>query len=71
MSVSPEQIRADLALVNEIPLYAIPNDVEFTLDQHHAFQRLTDAIPVLLDRIAELEADNEIAWRQVADDAGV
>lgn len=44
-----ESLRRDLALVNEIPLYAIPDDAPFTLDQHLAFQRLTDAIPALLD----------------------
>lgn len=44
-----EAIRRDLALVNEIPLYTIPDNAPFTLDQHLAFQRLTDAIPGLIE----------------------
>lgn len=46
-------LRGDLALVNEIPLYAIPDDVPFTLDQHLAFGRITEALPKL---IAAVEA---------------
>lgn len=41
-------LRADLALANEIPLYSIPDDAPFTLDQQLAFQRLTAAVPALL-----------------------
>lgn len=49
-----EHMLADLALANEIPLYTIPDDAEFTLDQHLAFGRLTDAIPGLLAEIDDL-----------------
>jgi hypothetical protein len=51
----PEQMLADLALINEIPLYAIPVDVPFTLDQHLAFLRLIDALPVLIAALDEAE----------------
>ena len=54
-------LRDDLALVNEIPLYYIDHEdaasdhgEEFTLDQHLAFGRLTDALPALLDEVEDL-----------------
>lgn len=55
-------LRRDLALVNEIPLYYIDHesaapDGEFTLDQHLAFNRLTDAIPSLLGDLEELRSE--------------
>lgn len=55
-----EGVRDDLALVNEIPLYTIPDDAEFTLDQHLAFGRLTDYVGPLT-QVAE-------AARELLDD---
>lgn len=55
-----EQMLADLALINEIPLYAIPNDVPFTLDQHLAFLRLKDALPGLIAALAEAERNVDL-----------
>lgn len=54
-----ERLRDDLALVERIPLYYIDHESaaptgEFTLDQHLAFGRLTDAIPGLLAELEEL-----------------
>lgn len=60
-SIDVDRIRADLALVEQIPLYYIDHEAsasdhgeEFTLDQHLAFGRLTDALPVLLDELEDL-----------------
>lgn len=50
-------LRADVTHALEIPLYAIPDDAPFTLDQHLAFGRVMDALPKLL---AVVEAAREV-----------
>jgi hypothetical protein len=62
-----DEVRADVKLVEQIPIYSIPNYVEFTLDQHQAFIRLIDAIPKMVEalerveRVAATESDPEAA----------
>lgn len=54
-------LRADLALVEQIPLCELDGVEGFTLDMHMAFGRLTEAIPKML---AALERAEQVAARQ-------
>lgn len=61
-----DRILEDLALVKQIPLFAIDEaaaegfGAEVTLDQHLAFQRVIAAIPELLSELSESERNLDL-----------